>query len=55
MQLRKPDAPLDPSNRRISLIVHYLDVGNAAGGQDSQDANAASLPADFAAAAAAKQ
>ena len=25
-QLRKPDAPLDPSNRRISLIVHYLDA-----------------------------
>jgi chemotaxis protein MotB len=22
--LRKPDQPLDPSNRRISLIVHYL-------------------------------
>jgi chemotaxis protein MotB len=58
MQLRKPDAPLDPSNRRISLIVHYLDTGNAAGGQGSQDTNAASLPANFAgagAAAAAKQ
>ena len=25
-KLRKPDAPLDPSNRRISLIVHYLDT-----------------------------
>jgi len=25
-RLRKPDAPLDPSNRRISLIVHYLDT-----------------------------
>ncbi|MGB7729864.1 MAG: flagellar motor protein MotB [Candidatus Acidiferrum sp.] len=24
-RLRKPDAPLDPSNRRISLIVQYLD------------------------------
>src|SRR5262249_35833701 len=23
-RLRKPDAPLDPSNRRISLIVQYL-------------------------------
>jgi chemotaxis protein MotB len=23
-QLRKPDAPDDPSNRRISLIVHYV-------------------------------
>ena len=25
-RLRKPDAPLDPSNRRISLIVRYLDT-----------------------------
>jgi len=24
-RLRKPDTPLDPSNRRISLIVQYLD------------------------------
>jgi chemotaxis protein MotB len=24
--LRKPENPLDPSNRRISLIVHYLDT-----------------------------
>lgn len=24
MELRNPDNPLDPSNRRISLIVHYL-------------------------------
>jgi chemotaxis protein MotB len=24
-RLRKPDAPLDPSNRRISLIVQYMD------------------------------
>lgn len=23
-RLRKPDAPLDPSNRRVSLIVQYL-------------------------------
>jgi chemotaxis protein MotB len=23
-RLRKPDAPLDPSNRRISLIVQYI-------------------------------
>jgi chemotaxis protein MotB len=22
--LRKPDAPLDPSNRRVSMIVQYL-------------------------------
>jgi chemotaxis protein MotB len=26
-QLRKPDAPFDPSNRRVSLIVHYLENG----------------------------
>ena len=25
-KLRKPEAPLDPSNRRVSLIVHYLDT-----------------------------
>ncbi|HKV48137.1 MAG TPA: flagellar motor protein MotB [Candidatus Acidoferrales bacterium] len=31
MQLRNPKDPLDPSNRRISLIVHYLDAGGAAG------------------------
>jgi hypothetical protein len=24
-RLRKPDAPQDPSNRRISLIVQYLE------------------------------
>jgi hypothetical protein len=23
-RLRKPDAPLDPANRRVSLIVQYL-------------------------------
>ncbi|MGH9572191.1 MAG: flagellar motor protein MotB [Candidatus Acidiferrales bacterium] len=28
MQLRNPKDPLDPSNRRISLIVHYLDAGD---------------------------
>jgi hypothetical protein len=25
LRLRKPEAPLDPSNRRISLMVEYLD------------------------------
>ncbi len=30
-QLRKRDAPEDPSNRRISLIVQYLPKGNEAG------------------------
>jgi chemotaxis protein MotB len=28
-RLRKPDAPLDPSNRRISLIVQYLEKNHA--------------------------
>jgi chemotaxis protein MotB len=32
-RLRKPEAPLDPSNRRISLIVQYL-LKNA--GEESQ-------------------
>jgi chemotaxis protein MotB len=27
-RLRKPDAPLDPSNRRISLIVQYIQKNN---------------------------
>src|SRR5215469_12403612 len=27
-RLRKPDAPLDPANRRISLIVQYIVVNN---------------------------
>ncbi len=38
-RLRKPDAPLDPSNRRISLIVQYI-VKN----DDDEDAKPA--PAD---------
>jgi chemotaxis protein MotB len=29
-KLRKPDAPLDPANRRISLIVQYLDKDKGA-------------------------
>jgi hypothetical protein len=24
-RLRKPESPLDPSNRRVSMIVQYLD------------------------------
>ena len=32
-RLRKPDAPLDPSNRRISLIVQYTEKNN-----DDEDA-----------------
>ncbi|MFZ1034172.1 MAG: OmpA family protein, partial [Candidatus Acidiferrales bacterium] len=39
-RLRKPDAPLDPANRRVSLIVQYMErpvgapavAGTAAGG-----------------------
>jgi chemotaxis protein MotB len=38
-RLRKPDAPLDPSNRRISLIVQYIVKSN-----DDEDAKPA--PAD---------
>src|SRR5712692_449774 len=34
-RLRKPDAPLDPSNRRVSLIVEYLDKTADAGEPDS--------------------
>ena len=36
-RLRKPDAPLDPSNRRISLIVQYILKNN-----DDEDAKPAS-------------
>jgi hypothetical protein len=31
--LRKPGDPFDPSNRRISLIVEYLDIQDAAQGR----------------------
>jgi len=34
-RLRKPDAPLDPSNRRVSLIVEYLDKSADSGKPDS--------------------
>ena len=43
-RLRKPDAPLDPSNRRISLIVQYIlknndddDAKPAAGDQQTEE------------------
>jgi chemotaxis protein MotB len=36
-RLRKPDAPLDPSNRRISLIVQYIVKNN----NDDDDARPA--------------
>lgn len=45
-RLRKPDAPLDPSNRRISLIVQYIakndddeDSRPAAGGEHRTEGN----------------
>jgi PAS domain-containing protein len=34
-RLRKPDTPLDPSNRRISLIVQYLERKPAADADDA--------------------
>ena len=34
-RLRKPDAPLDPSNRRVSLIVEYLQKPDDAGAETS--------------------
>jgi chemotaxis protein MotB len=33
-QLRNPSDPLDPSNRRISVIVHYLEKPEAKGGEE---------------------
>jgi chemotaxis protein MotB len=43
-RLRKPDAPLDPANRRISLIVQYIlknnddeDAKPAAGGEEKKE------------------
>lgn len=39
MQLRNPKDPFDPSNRRISLIVHYLDAGDTAAGSGGAVAN----------------
>jgi len=36
-QLRKKDDPLDPSNRRISLIVKYLEKINSEGERKSDD------------------
>lgn len=42
-RLRKPDAPLDPSNRRISLIVQYVvkneDDEKDSSSQEKQDAS----------------
>jgi len=47
MQLRNPKDPLDPSNRRIALIVHYLDAGDMAaglGGASATSNNSDSAP-----------
>lgn len=44
-RLRKPDAPQDPSNRRISLIVQYLEkkpAPEAAGGGKAEGESSAS-------------
>ena len=44
-RLRKPEAPLDPANRRISLIVQYImktdddDAKPAAGGEEHPESN----------------
>ena len=35
-RLRKPDAPLDPANRRISLIVQYQEKKAAPAGESSE-------------------
>ena len=37
-RLRKPDAPLDPSNRRVSLIVEYLQKHDDSPGPDASEA-----------------
>jgi chemotaxis protein MotB len=38
-QLRVPSDPFDPSNRRISVIVHYLTQPSAMGNEDSAKAD----------------
>jgi chemotaxis protein MotB len=45
-KLRKPDAPQDPSNRRISLIVQYLDKkpsAEAGAGEKAESENGAGV------------
>ena len=54
-RLRKPDAPLDPANRRISLIVQYLvknndDVRPESGAPGAESKGSAAEPAKPAAA-----
>jgi chemotaxis protein MotB len=36
-RLRKPDAPLDPVNRRISLIVQYIEKPTAGPAASTQE------------------
>jgi len=43
-KLRQPDDPFDPSNRRISVIVHYLTTG-ADTGREPEGASQTSQPA----------
>jgi chemotaxis protein MotB len=52
-RLRKPDAPLDPSNRRISLIVQYIlknnddeDAKPSGGGEEKSEGNKTAPPPD---------
>ena len=44
-KLRKPDAPLDPANRRISLIVRYLDKDIAGASGTGSPASPPVVPA----------
>jgi chemotaxis protein MotB len=44
-RLRKPDAPLDPSNRRVSLIVEYLEKAKDAGEANADENKGATTPA----------
>jgi chemotaxis protein MotB len=43
-QLRKPDTPLDPSNRRISLIVQYIEKKPEDGSPTSQTGDRTAAP-----------
>ena len=56
-RLRKPDAPLDPANRRISLIVQYTpkndDDDETKPGETHQTGNGKSEPSSSAPASAA--
>ena len=46
--LRKPADPLDPANRRISVIVQYLDGGHQVAPKDSKVAPKAPARAEIA-------